>query len=157
MMVRILIVSDTHGRKDRLLEAIMAQPEAKTVIHLGDGVREAEEMADRFSDRIFYMVRGNCDLFCPGTILPIREETIGGKRLLMTHGHLYEVKRDLYRLECAARERQAHMVLFGHTHRPLSTYHDGLYLFNPGSLAFTHTYGTLDITPTSLVPNIVEL
>ncbi len=156
-MTRILVVSDTHGRKDRLLEAILAQPQAKVVIHLGDGIREAEEMADRFPKLIFYIVRGNCDLFSPSHIPPLREETVGGRRLFMTHGHLYGVKEDLYRLECAARERQVHMALFGHTHRPLSTYHEGLYLFNPGSLAYTHTYGTVDITPDGLVPNIVEL
>ena len=66
---------------------------------------------------------------------------------------------DLYRAACAARERQADVLLFGHTHRAEITWDDGLLLFNPGSLSggADSTYGTLDITPAGIVPNILRL
>ena len=153
--MRILVVSDTHGDAYALRQAILAQPTAHTVIHLGDGVREAESLATKFSDRTFYIVRGNCDLATDH--LPMREERLGGRRVFFTHGHLYDVKYDLYRLVCAAREREAHLALFGHTHQPLSTYDDGLYLLNPGSLGHSGQYATVDIVPSGILPILQHL
>lgn len=147
------MVSDTHGDEGALQRAVQAQPSARTVIHLGDGAREAEAVAARFPDRMFWQVRGNGD-FALGSagLLYAREETLGGKRLFFTHGHLYGVKTGLYRVCCAARERQADILLFGHTHQPLTDYDDGLYILNPGSLRGRGTYGLLDVTPTGVAP-----
>ena len=55
-----------------------------------------------------------------------------------------------------ARERQADILLFGHTHQPLTDYDDGLYILNPGSLRGRGTYGLLDVTPTGVLLNVVE-
>lgn len=155
--MRILVVSDTHGDEGALWRALEAQPTARAVIHLGDGVREAENMAARFPELPFYLVRGNCDFSSAAGHIPFaREENLGGKRLFFTHGHLYGVKSDLYRIGCAARERQADVLLFGHTHQPLTEYDDGLYLCNPGSLYGGGTYGVLDITAAGIVMNIVR-
>ena len=120
-------------------------------------LREAEAVAARFPDRMFWQVRGNGD-FALGSadLLYAREETLGGKRLFFTHGHLYGVKTGLYRVCCAARERQADILLFGHTHQPLTDYDDGLYILNPGSLRGRGTYGLLDVTPTGVLLNVVE-
>lgn len=52
------------------------------------------------------------------------------------------------------RERQADLLLFGHTHQPLTDYEDGLYLMNPGSLGYGGTYGYVDITPAGIVTNL---
>ena len=75
-----------------------------------------------------------------------------------THGHIHRVKYGLYELVCAARERKADLVLFGHTHKPLQEYEDGLYLLNPGSLHGAEgTYGIVDLTPAGIVTNIVKI
>ena len=76
--MRILVVSDTHGDEGALQRAVQAQPSARTVIHLGDGAREAEAVAARFPDRMFWQVRGNGD-FALGSagLLYAREETLG--------------------------------------------------------------------------------
>ena len=158
--MRILVISDTHGNEQGLLQAVEEQPNARAVIHLGDGAREAQAAADRFPGLPFYLVRGNCDWASTSAgLLYAREETFAGKRIFFTHGHLYEVKFDLYRAAGAARERQADVLLFGHTHRAEITWDDGLLLFNPGSLSggADSTYGTLDITPAGIVPNILRL
>ena len=136
--MRILVVSDTHGDAYSLQQAVLAQPSARVVIHLGDGVR------------------GNCDFRADDDLLYAREETIGGKRLFFTHGHLYQVKFDLYRAVTAAKERGADILLFGHTHQALTDYEDGLYMLNPGSLSHGGTYGLIDITPAGVVLNIVK-
>ncbi len=51
--MRILVVSDTHGDARSLQQAIWEQPDARVVIHLGDGAREAEDAAAQFPDRTF--------------------------------------------------------------------------------------------------------
>lgn len=158
--MRILVISDTHGNEPGLLQAVAEQPTARAVIHLGDGAREVLAAAERFPDLPFYAVRGNCDWASVAGDLPFaREESFVGKRVFFTHGHLYEVKFDLYRAVCAARERQADVLLYGHTHTAHSTWDDGLLVFNPGSLSggADSTYGTLDITPAGMVPNILRL
>ena len=67
------------------------------------------------------------------------------------------MKKTLYNLECAARDRKADIALYGHTHQAEIEYRDGLYLMNPGSLHGSYgTYGIIDITPAGLVPNIVK-
>lgn len=68
--MRILVVSDTHGDAYALEQAILAQPGARVILHLGDGAREAEDMETRFPDRTFYCVRGNGD-FSGGSSCPI--------------------------------------------------------------------------------------
>ena len=153
--MRVLVVSDVHGDLRGLCEAIEQQPTAKTVFFLGDGLRQAEDAADLYPDRTFYMVPGNCDF--GSDAIPIRQETVGGKRFYFTHGHRHDVKYTLYRLELAAREAEADIVLFGHTHNPYEEYVDGLYLFNPGSLRYGRTYGYVDIVGDSLITAVVEL
>ncbi len=153
--MRILVVSDVHGRVDRLYEAIEQQPTARDVIFLGDGIRQAEDAADRYPDRTFYMVPGNCDF--GSQLIPVRQESFGGKRFYFTHGHHHNVKYTLYRLEMAAREAGADIALFGHTHVPCEEYVDGLYLFNPGSLGYEGTYGYVDIVSGGIRTGIVHL
>jgi len=153
--MRILVVSDVHGNSRALRQAIEAQPTAGTVIFLGDGLRQAEDAADRYPDRTFYLVPGNCDF---GADLPaVRQETLGGKRFFFTHGHKYDVKYGLYRFELAARQAEAEVALFGHTHQPYEEYAEGLYLLNPGSLGQGGTYGYVDVTPGGVMTNIVSL
>ena len=153
--MRVLVVSDVHGDLRGLCEAIEQQPTAKAVIFLGDGLRQAEDAADRYPDRDFYLVPGNCDF--GSDAIPIRQETFGGKRFYFTHGHRHDVKYTLYRLEMAAREAEADIALFGHTHQAYEEYVDGLYLFNPGSLRYDRTYGYVDIVGDSLITAVVEL
>ena len=59
---------------------------------------------------------------------------------------------------CAAREQGAQVLLYGHTHQALTDYDDGLHILNPGSLSgWRPSYGTLDITPQGIVPNVIRL
>jgi hypothetical protein len=139
-----------------LHRALVAQPKARTVIHLGDGEEEAREVQASFPEKTFYMVRGNCDW---GSKLPARLiEKIGGVTFYMTHGYAEHVKYGMDEVEQAARENGAQVLLFGHTHEALTAYDSGLYILNPGSLhGSTGTYGYVDITGAGIVTNIVHL
>ena len=152
--MRILVVSDVHGQEGLFRQAIEAQPTARTVLFLGDGIRQAETMEEDYPDRTFYMVPGNCDF---STRPKVREETWGGKRFYFTHGHIHDVKYGLYRIDMAARQAGADIVLFGHTHTPYEEYADGLYLFNPGSLGYGKTYGYVDVVGGGIRTAVVSL
>ncbi len=155
--MRILVVSDSHGNAQALRRALDAQPDALTVIHLGDGLREAEEMERLYPERTFHMVWGNSD-FAAGALYPETGELIcRGKRICYTHGHRYQVKLGLTAAVLAARERRADLLLFGHTHRPLTDYERGLYLLNPGSVGKNGSYGIVDITNAGIVTAICSL
>lgn len=155
--MRLLVVSDSHGDEGALLRALEAQPTARVVIHLGDGAREMAAVAEGCPERTVYGVRGNCDWTSDAAgLVYARDETVGGKRIFFTHGHLYGVKSDLLRVTCAARERGADILLYGHTHVPFTVYDDGLYILNPGSLA-GGAYGIVDITAAGIVPSLLRL
>ena len=153
--MRVLVVADVHGRVGALRRVLDDQITARTVLFLGDGLRQVEDVAKEYPDRTFYMVPGNCD-FAPH-LLPVRQETLGGKRFYFTHGHIHDVKYSLYRLDLAAREAGADIALFGHTHQPHEEYADGLYLFNPGSLGYGGTYGYVDIVSGGIRTAVVSL
>lgn len=154
--MRILVVSDTHGDAWALQRAILEQPKAEVIIHLGDGAPEAANAQASFPDRRFFLIRGNCDW---GSALPaLRVVDLGGKRFYCTHGMAEHVKDGEYEAVLRARSAKADVLLFGHTHIPISEYREGLYILNPGSLHGTSaTYGFVDVTSAGIVTQIVRL
>lgn len=154
--MRVLVVSDTHRDEYALRRAILSQPRAEVVIHLGDGEEEAILMKESFPDKMFVLVRGNCDW---NSMLPVKAEiTLMQKRLFCTHGYTYRVKMGLWDAKAAARDAKADILLYGHTHVAQTDYEDGLYIMNPGSLHGSQgTYGIIDITSAGIVTNILKL
>lgn len=153
-MMQILIFSDSHGDRCRLREALLRHPAVAAVCHLGDGARDMTQVAQEFPDRVFFGVCGNCDMCAD---LPFsRLEEFGGKKVFLTHGHLFHVKSGIETYRLAARERGADVALFGHTHRPFEEYAGGVYLFNPGSLRDGH-YGLLDISGAGILLQHLQL
>lgn len=154
--MRILVLSDSHGSDSNLRRVLLSQPKAEVVIHLGDGEAEVARAKNSFPEKTFLQVRGNCDW---GSTLPdVGEYIADGKKIFFTHGHLYAVKQGLTTLVYAARERKADIALFGHTHKALTDYEDGLYIMNPGVLKdWPASYGIIDITPQGIVTNVINL
>lgn len=155
--MRILVVSDTHGDFHSLKCAVEAQPTAEIIIHCGDGAEQYQFLKDMLSDKTVIGVRGNCDW---SSMLPVTElAEVKGKKIFITHGHLYNAKFTTMQLEYAAREQKADILLFGHTHEALTDYNDGLYIMNPGSCSgYYATYGIIDITDKGdIVTNIVRI
>ena len=147
-----LVISDVHGRSDRVRELILRHRDASGILFLGDGLRDLPEGEPRL-----IAVRGNCDLTLDPNTPDERFLNLGGKKIFMMHGHRYSVKSGIERAVRMASERGADALLFGHTHLPIEHYYaegsecsDGyrvkkaLWVFNPGSLA-AGSFGLLQI------------
>ena len=152
--MRILVLSDSHGSRRKVEAAAAEQPEAEVILHLGDGVDDSEDLTYLYPEKTIVRVRGNCDRYSD---LPIEATVTGnGKTILLTHGHEFRVKYTPEPLFDHAQAIGAAIVLFGHTHRPETGYHDGLYWMNPGALK-DNCYGIIDITEQRIVTNLMEL
>lgn len=154
--MRLLIVSDTHRDYNTLDKAILEQPRAEVVIHLGDGADDVDIVKAKYQDKMFIQVKGNCDF---NSELPIyRNFIIENTKFFITHGHMYNAKFDINRMCMAARENNADILLFGHTHIPFETYEEKLHIMNPGSLTGIYgTYGIIDIEKNGIVKNIISI
>ena len=141
--LKILVCSDSHGNIEPILHVIEREA-PDHVIHLGDHMRDADEIRRRFQLLPVLSVKGNCDFEPDG-----REQALAefcGVRILAVHGHRYGVKSGLLRYHYAARESQVDVALFGHTHQAYCEQNDGLWLMNPGSCSgFRPSYGWLII------------
>ncbi len=136
--MRILIVSDTHGRHNNLDRALEKAGAIDMFIHLGD-VEGGEEYIDAVVNCKKHIVRGNNDYFSD---LPREEEFyIEDKRVFITHGHNYCVSMDMEMIRKEAKKREADIVMFGHTHRPYFRRERDITLLNPGSLSFPRQEG----------------
>ena len=153
MILRRLVVSDSHGNETLLRRVARQHREAEVILFLGDGAEEAERLKLELPpEQTLVAVRGNNDWGCsfPDTC----QLHLEGRRIFMAHGHTYRVKYGLQDFCSAARARQADLALFGHTHQSLTLYDDGLYLMNPGALSFGRggpSYGLVDLTPAGIV------
>ena len=154
--MRILVTSDTHGDAASLRRAILAQPKAEIVIHLGDGANDVANLRTSFPERTFLQVRGNCDWGC--ALPAVGEYEAAGVKIFYTHGDAYGVKSGDYTILSEARSRKADILLFGHTHQAREDYEDGLYIMNPGRLSgWEPSYGIIDITQQGIVLNVMKL
>jgi len=61
----------------------------------------------------------------------------------LTHGHRYGVYYGTSQIKEAAKARQAHIVMFGHTHIPLIDLMDDIWAINPGSIALPRQRGRI--------------
>ncbi|MBE6759082.1 MAG: YfcE family phosphodiesterase [Ruminococcaceae bacterium] len=132
--MKILVVSDTHGRWGALYNVIQAHSDAKVVIHLGDGYADLERIRPSFPDRVMMGVAGNCDFLAASGVRGSNVINIEGVDIFFTHGHSYRVKSGESLVEQAARARNAKICLYGHTHTPNNDVRNGLFIMNPGSI-----------------------
>ena len=133
--MKILVVSDSHGRWGALYNVIQSYPDAKVVIHLGDGHDDLERIRPEFTDRVMVSVAGNCDCFAPSGVRSSAAITLDDKVIFYTHGHNYRVKSGESLVEQAARSRGADICLYGHTHIP-KFIDNGEYIYiNTGSVS----------------------
>ena len=118
--MRILVLSDIHGDLRSAMQAVNAQPSADMLVFCGDGAEQFKYLKNVLPDKTVVGVRGNCDF--GSDLQPTEIVTAGGKTLFITHGHLYQAKFSIYNMVCAAREANADVLLFGHTHNAFQEY-----------------------------------
>lgn len=109
--MRLLVISDSHGNRQKLSELLAAAPPFDAIAFLGDGGSELSLLPE---DKPLYIVKGNCDI--AGAAPLSLTFCADGKKVFLCHGHQYHVKSDLLSLMYAAED--ADIVLYGHTHIP---------------------------------------
>lgn len=144
--MKILVFSDSHGNLFWVKKVLEIFKDLDMIFHLGDNIRDAIKIQEAVSCPVKY-VKGNTDL-CKGPLEIV--EDICGKRFLLTHGHEYRIKSDLNSLYYAAQEKEADVVLFGHSHVPYQETINGIFFLNPGSIGDKRwqpkeTYGIIEI------------
>ena len=128
--MKLLVLSDSHGDVD-VMENAALQVRPDLLLHLGDHYADMERLQERLPQLSCIGVRGNCDRPGPPESRLLKLE---GKRILLTHGHLQDVKYELDRLYFFGMKNEADLVLFGHSHRVCRREEAGMQLLNPGSI-----------------------
>lgn len=128
--MKIGIFSDSHGDFNSLLKGMELIGDVDLIIHTGDSYDDAVKLSNTISQGVI-AVKGNTDFFC--TESSEKLEVIGDKRVFITHGHKYDVKRGLTNLYYKALELEADIVIFGHSHVPLYIVEKDIVFINPGS------------------------
>ncbi|MCH5267167.1 MAG: metallophosphoesterase [Lachnospiraceae bacterium] len=149
--MKILVVSDTHGRNTNLKKAILNMGNyLDLMIHLGDSECYSDEIEKMVSCPV-EMVKGNCDGLSklPGAKLI----DIGSHKALLTHGHMYGGKTGIGSMRDIARENGADIVMFGHIHEPIIDESEDVVVLNPGSLSQPRQEGH---RPTYLVMSVED-
>lgn len=131
--MRILVVSDTHRNNANYLKVIERTGPLDMVIHCGD-VEGSELVISEAAGCPVEMVQGNNDFF---SRLPKEKEfMIGQYKVWLTHGHNYYIAMNSEMIKREARDREADIVMCGHTHKPVVDIGSDLTLINPGSISY---------------------
>lgn len=154
-MKNVVVISDSHGRKENIDRLLPILAEADYIVHLGDGAADMREISEKYPEKT-YVCKGNCDFY---PALKDYVLDVEGVRVFMCHGDRYRVKSTLLELAKEAKARGADLALFGHTHRAEIVQEDGVTLVNPGSLRFPAgqggTYAYVSISKDKAYPVIV--
>ena len=146
--MKIVVVSDTHGNNGSILNIMKREPDAAMLLHCGDICADDSEIISRVSCPV-HIVSGNMDF---GSYFPNEKVIeVEGHRIFMCHGNRQYVKYGLQELIGAARDVEADIALFGHTHVSMVDILPDLWIMNPGSPVYPRnakrlgTYGIIDI------------
>lgn len=158
--MRILVLSDSHGRAGLVEEIVEKYADIAHVFFLGDVLRDVETAALLYPQKHFYRVAGNCDRFAADCACEALV-TLGGVTVFYCHGHTLGVKYGLQGLMRQAGAQGAQLALYGHTHRANIDFQPGLCLVNPGSVSQArggrNGYAVIDLQAGSILPTLVEL
>lgn len=136
--MKVLIVSDTHRRHGNLETVLENVGKMDLLIHLGDAEGE-EDYIEAIAGCPVEIIAGNNDFF--SNLDKEKVILLGKYKVLLTHGHYYNVTVGVERLKEEARERGIDIAMFGHTHRPYLEIGNELVILNPGSISFPRQEG----------------
>jgi uncharacterized protein len=156
-MSKILVISDSHGLTTELsLIRERHTNEVGLFLHCGDSELSAN---DPCLDG-YMVVRGNCDFEekFPEDMV----QTIGKRKIMVTHGHRYQVKSTLSSLSYRAQELDAKIVCFGHSHILGAEILNGILFLNPGSIRLPRqrkekTYCILELLDDKIIMTVYDI
>ena len=147
--MKLMFISDIHGSYYYAKKAIemFNEEKAERLIILGDilyhgprndlpreyAPKKVIPLLNEYKKKII-AVRGNCDAEVDQMVLefPIRSDfatiDIDGYHFFLTHGHLFD-EANLPNLNAGD------IFVYGHIHKPVAKKENGIYIFNPSSVA----------------------
>ena len=140
----LLVISDSHGKIDRIERAVALNPTCEAILFLGDCLRDLER-AELNSQEVI-SVRGNCDVSSYICEPEERMVRFGEYNIMLMHGHRFDVKGGDGAAVAYAAKKGADVLLYGHTHMRLERYFSEgervgdivlekpLAVFNPGRI-----------------------
>ncbi len=161
--MKLLVFSDSHRRNTSDMLSIIDEEKPDVVLHLGDVVDDVEDIRSVYPDLKVYNVRGNNDYgWHAQDVQDNLIVCVGQIKLLLTHGHLYGVRRNTKALAATARKHGCQIALYGHTHEARLNWDGGILIANPGSISLPYvaappSYLRLVIEGTQIQPEIVYL
>ena len=143
--MRVIVISDTHKHFNLLKELWKNTEKRRTPFCIwGDGGSDVEELKLLDPEVNIVAVKGNCDI---GRDFPDEERiTIGEGRILMIHGHRYNVKNPEGRKERLSSLPRKETVTFYYMATATSAtlvISTGVYIMNPGSPLLPKTVSLL--------------
>ena len=132
--MKVLVFSDSHGRKELVDRMLSNEPDCKEVIFLGDGIKDVEWVMQFYPERRFTKVKGNNDWSY--NISTEAYKYFDGVTLYATHGDSLDVRTTLFYLNKKASAVNAKLALYGHTHvaKTVTEATSGVTAVNPGAL-----------------------
>lgn len=147
--MKVLVVSDSHGKHDLLRKAIGQEAPIDLLIHAGDIEGDPDKILGPKREYEIRAVAGNMDW--GDKLEPELVFDMAGHKVFLTHGHRYGVSYTLANLRETAAEYECDVAIYGHTHMPAMDEQNGILLLNPGSVAkprqagLDKTYAVIDI------------
>lgn len=129
--MKIGVISDTHRMNCFIDKVIPYLKECDLIIHAGDNFVDSKYI-HKMTNVGMMAVRGNCDF---ENVEEELEFEVENKNIFVCHGDRYGVKYGLEQLQKKAKEVDADIVIFGHTHTPLIKEKDNIIYINPGSVS----------------------
>lgn len=132
--MKVLVFSDSHGRKELVDRMLSKEPDCKDVIFLGDGMSDVEWVREFYPDKRFTCVRGNNDWSY--TVNTEAYKYFDGVTVFAAHGDKLDVRTTLFYLYKQASAVKAQLALYGHTHvsKTVTEATSGVTAVNPGAL-----------------------
>lgn len=132
--MKVLVFSDSHGRRELVNRMLSKEDDCRQVIFLGDGMKDVEWSEKFYPDRKFTCVKGNNDWSY--NVSTEAFKCFDGVTLFACHGDLYSVRTTLSLICRKAKSVNASLALYGHTHVAKETVDaaTGVTAVNPGAL-----------------------
>lgn len=157
--MKIGLVSDTHGQFDPALARLFTGCEL--ILHAGDvGTQEVLDALGRSAP--VRAVRGNTDMGGFSAELPATDVVhLGLLRAFLIHA-LGSPENPVPAARRPMAQARSEIVVFGHSHRPLTVFQDGVLYVNPGSAGprrfdLPRAAGLLDVRGRDVAVTLYEL
>ncbi|MBF0780498.1 MULTISPECIES: YfcE family phosphodiesterase [unclassified Granulicatella] len=151
--MKVLVISDSHGITSELSTLIADyRSQVDYIVHCGDSELTSHDTLWGLTDSV---VKGNMDFdsgYKTEDILQTKDY-----RFFVTHGHLYDVNFERYKLADRAKEEHCAFALYGHTHVLKVEVINHVICINPGSFNRSRgpiqerTFAVIDVSLTQAI------